>query len=81
MSISSHPCHWNSFVADIRAFRCMAHNKDPDKDALYCCEEHTNLLVEDVEWGVLWNEYGIVEDLMVRLSFDMTTRMLRQTYT
>ena len=51
----------------------MACNKDLDKDALYRCEEHTNLLVESVEWGVLWNEYGIIGDLVVTLSFNTTT--------
>lgn len=51
----------------------MAHNKDLDKDALYCCEEHTNLLIKSIEWGVLWTEYGIIGDLVVTLSFDMTT--------
>lgn len=53
--------------------RCMACNKDLDKDALYRCEEHTNLLIESVEWGVLWNEYGIIGDLVVTLSFNTTT--------
>lgn len=36
-------------------------------DALYRCKEHTNLLVDDIDLGVLWDEYGIVGDLVVCL--------------
>lgn len=43
----------------------MARNKELDTDALYRSKEHTNLLVEDIELGVLWDEYGIVGDLVV----------------
>jgi hypothetical protein len=44
----------------------MARNKELDMDALYCSKEHTNLLAElDIELGVLWDEYGIVGDLVV----------------
>lgn len=43
----------------------MARNKDLDADALYRCQDHTNLLVEDIELGLLWDEYGIVGDLIV----------------
>jgi hypothetical protein len=28
--------------------------------------EHTNLLVEEFELGVLWDEYGLVGDIVVR---------------
>jgi hypothetical protein len=44
----------------------MARNKQLDADALYQCKEHMNLLVEDIDVGVLWDEYGIVADLVVR---------------
>lgn len=30
------------------------------------CKEHTEALVEDFELGVLWDEYGIVGDIVVR---------------
>ena len=49
----------------LRVSRCMARNKDLDTDVLYRCKEHMNLLVEDIDLGVLWNEYGIVGDLVV----------------
>ncbi|KAF8424793.1 hypothetical protein L210DRAFT_3615092 [Boletus edulis BED1] len=44
--------------------KCMARNKHLDDDALYRCREHTDILVEDINTGVLWNEYGIVADLV-----------------
>ena len=43
----------------------MARNKNLDADALYHFQEHTNLLMEDVNLGVLWDEYGIIGDLIV----------------
>lgn len=43
----------------------MAKNKHLDADALYRCKEHTNLLVKDIDISVLWDEYGIVGDLIV----------------
>ena len=43
----------------------MARNKNLDADVLYHCQEHTNLLMEDVNLGVLWDEYGIIGDLIV----------------
>ena len=29
--------------------------------------EHTNTLVEELELGVLWDEYGLVGDIVVRI--------------
>ena len=46
----------------------MSRNKDLDVNVLYRCEEHTNLLAEDIDSGVLWDEYGIVSDLVVTFS-------------
>ncbi|KAN0080179.1 hypothetical protein V8E55_009745 [Tylopilus felleus] len=45
--------------------KCMARNKDLDADALYRCQDHTNLLVEDINLGLLWDEYGIVGNLIL----------------
>lgn len=44
----------------------MAKNKELNLEVLYHCKEHTNLLVEDINLGVLWDEYGIVGELVVR---------------
>lgn len=32
------------------------------------CREHTEVLVEALELGVLWDDYGLVGDLVVRLA-------------
>lgn len=45
--------------------RCMARSKQLDSDALYRCKDHMNILIEDIDCGVLWDEYGIVGDLIV----------------
>lgn len=61
-------CHVSCSINRLLAFRCMARNKDLDADALYRCQEHTSVLVEDIDLGVLWDEYGIVGDLVVSRS-------------
>ena len=53
------------FIA-LTSLRCMAKHKELDSVALYRCKEHTDLLVEDIDFGVLWDEYGIVGGLVVR---------------
>lgn len=58
-------CHISISINHPHVFRCMARNKDLDADALYRCREHTNMLVEDIDLGILWDEYGIVGDLVV----------------
>jgi hypothetical protein len=49
------------------AFRCTAPADGLD-DGTYGrrSREHTNLLVEEFELGVLWDEYGLVGDIVVR---------------
>ena len=44
----------------------MAAQGELDVNALYQCREYTNVLVESINLGVLWDEYGIVGDLVVR---------------
>jgi hypothetical protein len=51
----------------IKIFRCMAQAKNLDGDApLPRCREHSNVLVETLELGVLWDEYSLVGDIVVR---------------
>ena len=52
-------------IDQVDSFRCMARNKDLDANALYCCQDHTNLLVEDIDSGLLWDEYGIIGNLII----------------
>jgi hypothetical protein len=47
--------------------RCRAsrQNLDSEPDGGRRSREHTDLLVETLELGVLWNEFGIVGDVIV----------------
>lgn len=47
--------------------RCLADQRDLDSDepSLHRCEKHRELLVEELKYGKLWEEYGIVGDLVV----------------
>jgi len=51
--------------------RCLAQSKNLDGDVLkgnitlHRCQEHTNAVVEELELGILWDEYGLVGDIIV----------------
>src|ERR1700722_11763438 len=46
--------------------RCMASAKNLDGGyATRRCREHMDLLVEELELGILWDEYGLVGDIIV----------------
>lgn len=47
--------------------RCTWSWRDPDKPSRRRCREHTEALVEALELGLLWDEYGLVGDVMVNL--------------
>ena len=52
----------------INPIRCMARANHLDDDIPRSrTREHTNLLVEELELGVLWDEYGIVGDIVVSI--------------
>ena len=45
---------------------CMAPNNDLDSGPHpWCNREHTDMLVEMFELGELWNEYGLIGNIMV----------------
>ncbi|KAG1807397.1 hypothetical protein EV424DRAFT_1647048 [Suillus variegatus] len=44
--------------------RCMSHRNDLDAESLCRCRDHTEALVEEIDYGALWLEYGIVSDLV-----------------
>ena len=51
-------------------FRCDAHWKDLDHgDAGRRAHRHTEALFESVGKNSLWDDYGIISDIMVRVSF------------
>ena len=49
-------------------FRCTAPENDLDSGQhLRRSQAHAELLVEEFELGMLWDEYGLVGDIVVRL--------------
>jgi hypothetical protein len=65
-------CVRRSFVA--RQLTCLPRCTAPAKgidDAMhgYRSSGHTGVLVEELELGVLWDEYGLVGDIIVRIIF------------
>jgi hypothetical protein len=48
--------------------RCTARSTHLESDALRSrTREHTNLLVEELDLGILWDEYGLVGNIIVRI--------------
>ncbi|KAI6013170.1 hypothetical protein BKA83DRAFT_4466263 [Pisolithus microcarpus] len=44
--------------------RCLAHRSNLDVDALCCCKEFTEALFEERTLAEIWDEYGIVGDIV-----------------
>jgi hypothetical protein len=56
-------------IADYLSFRCTALANDLDSGHhVRRSQAHTELLVEEFELGSLWDEYGLVGDVVVRSS-------------
>jgi hypothetical protein len=63
-------CYWQLFV------RRTAPLSDLDSDKHGCCSKaHTKMLVEEFKLGMLWDEYGLVSDIVVRLFFSSSCTM------
>ena len=53
-------------IADNLPFRCTAPAKDLDSGHhVHHSQAHTELLVEEFELGMLWDEYGLVGNIVV----------------
>lgn len=60
--------HYKAMPApDIIVIRCTAHKNDLDAGGGRRSRDHTELLVSELELGVLWEEYGLVGDIVVSL--------------
>lgn len=46
-------------------YSCTAHRQNLDGDGGPRSREHTEDLVEEIELGTLWKEYGLVGDIVV----------------
>ena len=47
--------------------RCTAHQNDLDGGSGHRSRDHTELLVSELELGVLWDEYGLIGDIVACL--------------
>jgi len=56
-------------LADHCIVRCTARPEDLDGEGGRRSREHTELLVHELELGVLWDEYGLVGDIVVSSAF------------
>ena len=56
-----------TYITDDLPFRCTAPAKDLDSPHHYVrrSQAHTELIVENFELGVLWDQYGLVGDIVV----------------
>ncbi|KAF9231476.1 hypothetical protein BU15DRAFT_90902 [Melanogaster broomeanus] len=44
--------------------KCLANRENLDEDALHCCRDYMEALVEEATLGELWDDFGIVGDLV-----------------
>jgi hypothetical protein len=52
----------------ISLFRCTAPANDLDSGQHVChSQAHSELLVEEFELGMLWDEYGLIGDIVVHI--------------
>ena len=60
-------------TADNLSFRCTSPANDLDHSGHHVrrSQAHTELLVEEFELGTLWDEYGLVGDIVVRSSMPL----------
>jgi hypothetical protein len=63
-----------SFISLV--YRCTAKQVNLDGGGGQRSREHTELLVSEFELGVLWDEYGLVGDIVVRHNFISVSSLL-----
>ena len=49
--------------------RCSANPEDLDGESTWRTRQHSDAIVEELELGVLWHEYGLVGDIVVCIFF------------
>ena len=45
--------------------KCLAHRENLDEDALRRHREHADTIIEEFDFHKLWDEYGVVGDIVV----------------
>jgi hypothetical protein len=57
--------HYNNYIVTDESARCTIPLGKPDGEGGRRTRELTDLLVDELELGVLWDEYGLVGDVVV----------------
>ncbi|KAG2082072.1 hypothetical protein BD769DRAFT_1633463 [Suillus cothurnatus] len=60
--------------------RCMSHHNNLDAASLYRCHNHTEVLVEEIDYSALWLEYGIVSDIHELIAPDILHQLIKGTF-
>jgi len=45
--------------------KCLAHRENLDEDALHRHREHADTIIEEFDFHKLWDEYGVVSDIVI----------------
>src|SRR6266545_2981146 len=64
-ALGMYSVHSLSHAFTISFSRCTAKRTDLDGESGWCSCEHTELLVNEFELGTLWDEYGLVGNIIV----------------
>jgi hypothetical protein len=56
----------------VMLFRCTMKLSNPTSEGISRCRAHTDALVEELELGVLWDDYDVVGDVVVISSFSLS---------
>ncbi|KAG1734352.1 hypothetical protein EDD22DRAFT_982466 [Suillus occidentalis] len=60
--------------------RCMSHRDDLDAASLCRCHNHTEALIEEIDYSALWLEYGIVSDIHKLIAPDILHQLIKGTF-
>jgi hypothetical protein len=60
---------WRVIICFSFRVRCSARPDDLDGESTRRTRQHSDAIVEELELGILWHEYGLVGDIVVRISY------------
>ncbi|KAG1874326.1 hypothetical protein F4604DRAFT_1880852 [Suillus subluteus] len=59
--------------------KCIAVRTDLDSGGIYHCREHTDFLIDELHADILWDEYGLIGDIVL-LSFDLLHQLIKGAF-
>ncbi|KAG1830283.1 hypothetical protein F4604DRAFT_1887434 [Suillus subluteus] len=59
--------------------KCIAVHTDLDSGGIYRRREHTDFLIDELHTDILWDEYGLIGDLIL-LSFDLLHQLIKGAF-